>query len=257
LVAVSQNGNKILSYSPGKESWDILTEEVRRKDEDSTNVLLPTNAPPFKTHLSRFASLVAPQHEFMKAPRSIVWISATNFLVSSFFIDQVHEYRMDGTYVGLFCEVFEPEGIVLLPPPFNLVVVTSMDNGQLLFFNLDDGINDGSLGSSDAAATLYLTSGDTPHNLAYDPTTHELYVTTWSNYIERVCLPSSILSPHGLSCDSNRDGEIAYELGYSTPYSIVLVPEEEKYIVPCEIPHTGEIGQRSYPIVQFEERRWR
>ncbi|GMH58462.1 hypothetical protein TrRE_jg11704, partial [Triparma retinervis] len=94
LVAVSQNGNKILSYSPGKESWDILTEE----------------------------------HEFMKAPRSIVWISATNFLVSSFFIDQVHEYRMDGTYVGLFCEVFEPEGIVLLPPPFNLVVVTSMDN---------------------------------------------------------------------------------------------------------------------------------
>ena len=69
----------------------------------------------------------------------MVWISATNFLVTSFFLDEVHEYKMDGTHAGLFCSVAEPEGIVVIPPPFNLIVVTSMVSGDMKFFSIDDG----------------------------------------------------------------------------------------------------------------------
>jgi len=54
----------------------------------------------------------------------------------------------------------------------------------------------------------------------------------------RKCLPSEILSSVGLSCDTNREGIIAFDNNLA-PASIVLVPTEDKFIVPCEVARLG------------------
>jgi len=211
LIAVSQNLNKILSYSPEENTWDILIEES----------------------------------EYMLGPRNVVWISPTNFLVTSFFLHEVNEFRMDGTFVGTFAKVDEPEGLLYIPPPFNMIAVTSLVDEflRIFLFPLEKGINGGSLDTnSNSVEKIFFTteglpSTGSPLALAYHESTFEIYATTWSGRIERRCLPDSLLTPLGLSCNPDRQGRIAYNTNsdWYPLSSILLIPEEDKFVVPCTI----------------------
>jgi hypothetical protein len=103
---------------------------------------------------------------------------------------------MDGTLVGIFCELKEPEGIIYLPLPYDLIGVTNYFNpsegegddsdgdddenyqGQISFFFRAQGIDGGYLSIHDSVGSLNYDP-QVPVGATFSQNTNEIYASTW------------------------------------------------------------------------------
>ncbi|GMI09883.1 hypothetical protein TrVE_jg13447 [Triparma verrucosa] len=200
--------------------------------------------------------------EEMLAPRDLLWISETRFLLANFFSHSVTEFDFQGNFIGVFAEVTEPEGMAYIPD-LKQVAVTSYDTGLIYFFDLNAGKDDGHLQISDAASVVDLSSlsaaASDPMSLAYDTVNKEMLCATWHSKIVRFCVP-------GLPCTSNRQGIIAKDanhiedIEFSPPSSssggarfMVSCTEDDAYyqfsVCECPIPDESLSGHSPYFLI--------
>lgn len=199
LLTISQNGNKATIYNPTKLTWDILLEEL--------------------------------DHSELHAPRDLIWVSDTRFLIANFFGHVVSEFDFLGNYVGVFAELAEPEGLAFIPASStrgtpNMLAVTSLSSGDVYFFDLNEGLNNGNLQVEDATKSTVASEGWStgyPVSLSYDEENEMMLASTWNNEIIRFCIPD-------FPCNTEKEGVLAQDDVYIED---VEVTNDGHFIASC------------------------
>ncbi|GMH68311.1 hypothetical protein TL16_g04900 [Triparma laevis f. inornata] len=199
LLTISQNGNKATIYNPTKLTWDILLEEL--------------------------------DHSELHAPRDLIWVSDTRFLIANFFGHVVSEFDFLGNYVGVFAELAEPEGLAFIPASStrgtpNMLAVTSLSSGDVYFFDLNEGLNNGNLQVEDATKSTVASEGWStgyPVSLSYDKENEMMLASTWNNEIIRFCIPD-------FPCNTETEGVLAQDDVYIED---VEVTNDGHFIASC------------------------
>jgi len=96
-------------------------------------------------------------HDDLLDATKLLFVDTTTVLVSSLGYGRIFEFKYDGTLVGVFATVDEPQDLLFLDDtvPPQIAVATrdlASNSGRLLFFPLAEGLNDGNLNAEDATA---------------------------------------------------------------------------------------------------------
>ena len=165
--------------------------------------------------------------------RTLAFISNDRFLITNTNNGNVYEVDINGNWIGIFAGGFGTlRGLVVLD---DLGLVGAANSKFVDFFRIAQGVNNGGLTYTDAAAYIEISDGTTTADevlqVVIGENSNEVLLTTKKGKIYRRCIPSTDCSSSRETLMASYDGSLG---GSSSSYlvnGIAVLPGGEKAMI--------------------------